>query len=100
MDCPYGFIARVRRTSKISYPSTPADYPTRISPILRLAVNCKSIIEDTQKKFDNYETALKQPKTAAYLPPSFYCENTDIKSSSSSSSTTEKRYKKPQAEQQ
>ncbi|KAG2216298.1 hypothetical protein INT45_012770 [Circinella minor] len=50
MDCPQGFITRIRRTSKIAYPSTTADYPARIASILRLAVNCKSIIQDTQKK--------------------------------------------------
>ncbi|KAG2224434.1 hypothetical protein INT45_002973 [Circinella minor] len=91
MDCPFGYVLRIRRTRELPYPLSSSNFPKRIASMLELAMMGKIVMEETLETYDNFRIPLKFSRTMNVFPPCFSSTNDESSSSTPSSSLPKKK---------
>ena len=90
VDCPKGFVTRVRRTTSLFFPTSQDDYVIRMVPLLELSIIIKMKMERTFDLYKNTPMQLqKSNRRRTVLPPSIdYNASTSKQKLSSTPSST------------
>ncbi|KAI9260676.1 hypothetical protein BDA99DRAFT_88669 [Phascolomyces articulosus] len=72
VDCPKGYVTRIRRIENLLYPTCNDDFVSRFVPLLELAIHGKLMVDKTLKKIRNTKITLgERIEPTIVLPPSF-----------------------------
>lgn len=82
MDCPRGYVSRIRRLEKLSF-SSDEGFGSRLAPLLEVALITKNILKATVREIGNAPVPIRQVSLVkpTILPESFIVKKQAKKSS-------------------